>query len=620
MNLRFLTGLLALTTFQAIGQIGLPPASSQGAKGGQAKAKTNSNGYSQEQLNQKAQETLDRKNEATEQRSAKSPSTRTPQKKTIQKAESKKQTNFGEHPKLVVGITVDQMRMDYLYRYWDDFGSGGFKRLIQQGMVCGDHHFGYAPTYTGPGHASIYTGTTPRLHGIIANDWYDRSTNASVYCAFDDGVETIGLKDASLRDGKMSSHRMQSSTLGDEMKIASGMNAKVIAVSLKDRGATLPGGHLADGAYWFYGKDKGQFITSSKYVDELPSWVKKFNKGGHAERHLKSGWRTKRNEADFAQEWPDNNPFEQPFTGGNNATFPYDLQALSETNGGYDILKSTPHGNTMVIDFAVKSIEGEALGADGITDLLAISLSSTDYVGHQFGTNAWETMETYLHLDRLLKQLFSQLDAKVGNGNWMCWLTADHGAATPPSLAQSVGMPVGYWKPGNMIEDVKADLQAQFGEGEWVLNYSNDQFFFNRPLMRERNVDLDAAQRRIQLLCQTYEGVSMAITGCDLTSGNASNDPIVEKIRNGWSANASGDVMIVTQPGWIKYGMAGTTHGSPFPYDTHVPCIFYGWNVPSGITYERTYIQDIAPTVAALIHSPMPNACTGRPIQAVLQQ
>ena len=170
-----------------------------------------------------------------------------------------------------------------------------------------------------------------------------------------------------------------------------------------------------------------------------------------------------------------------------------------------------------------------------------------------------------------------------------------------------------------MIEDVKADLQAQFGEGEWVLNYSNDQFFFNRPLMRERNVDLDAAQRRIQLLCQTYEGVSMAITGSDLTSGNASNDPIVEKIRNGWSANASGDVMIVTQPGWIKYGMAGTTHGSPFPYDTHVPCIFYGWHVPSGITYERTYIQDIAPTVAALIHSPMPNACTGRPIQAVLQ-
>ena len=618
MKLRFLTCLLALTTLHAVGQIGLPPAT-QNAKGGQGD-KGKANGYSSQQMEQKAKETLDRKNQAAEKGTSKPPQARIQTKDPGAKAARKKTTNLGTHPKLVVGITVDQMRMDYLYRYWDDFGSGGFKRLIQQGMVCGDHHFGYAPTYTGPGHASIYTGTTPRLHGIIANDWYDRKNKESVYCAFDNDAETVGLKNPDLRDGKMSSHRLKSSTLGDEMKIATGMNAKVIAVSMKDRGATLPGGHLADGAYWFYGKDKGHFITSSKYKDALPSWVKKFNKIGHAERHLSSGWGIKRTEADFNEEWPDNNPFEQPFQGGKNATFPYDLKALSAANGGYDILKSTPHGNTLVIDFAVKAMEAEELGADAITDLLAISLSSTDYVGHQFGTNAWETMEIYLHLDRLLKQLFAQLDSKVGTGNWMCWLTADHGAATPPSLAQSVGMPVDYWKPGNMIEDVKADLNAFYGEGDWVLSYSNDQFFFNRPLMRERGVDLDEAQRRIQLLCQDYEGVTMAITGHDLTSGNTAGDPIAEKVRNGWSASASGDVMIIIQPGWIKYGLAGTTHGSPFPYDTHVPCIFYGWHVPTGITYERTYIQDIAPTVAALIHSPMPNACTGKPIQAVLAQ
>ncbi len=614
MNLRLLTFLFAFTALQAASQIGLPP-SSQNSKEDKGKA----NGYTNEQMERKNQETLERKNSA-EKNATRPPQPRIPAKAAEQKSERKATTNFGEHPKLVVGITVDQMRMDYLYRYWDDFGSGGFKRLIQQGMVCGDHHFDYAPTYTGPGHASIYTGTTPRLHGIIANDWYDRNTGQSVYCAFDETVETVGLKDATLRDGKMSSHRMKSSTIGDEMKLATGMNAKVIAVSMKDRGATLPGGHLADGAYWFYGKDKGHFITSSKYTDELPAWVKKFNKYDHAARHLKSGWRTKRKEADYAQEWPDNNPFEKPFVGGKNAAFPYDLEALSEANGGYDILKSTPHGNTMVIDFAVQALEGESLGADGITDLLAISLSSTDYVGHQFGTNSWETMEIYLHLDRLLKQLFGQLDKAVGNGNWVCWLTSDHGAAIPPSLAQSEGMPVDYWKPGNMIEDINADLNEHYGMGDWVLNYSNDQFFFNRPLMRERGVDLDEAQRRIQLICQTYEGVTMAITGHDLTSGNTAGDPIVEKVRNGWSANASGDVMIVIDPGWIKYGLTGTTHGSPFPYDTHVPCIFYGWHIPSGITYERTNIKDIAPTIAALIHSPMPNACTGKPIQAVLNR
>lgn len=618
MKLHLLTCIFAIATLQAAAQIGLPPAS-QNAKGGQT-VKGKANGYSAEQLDQKARENLDRKNQAAERNTTKPPKPQIPAKDSGTKSSRQKPTNLGEHPKLVVGITVDQMRMDYLYRYWDDFGDGGFKRLIQQGLVCGDHHFGFAPTYTGPGHASIYTGTTPRLHGVIANDWYDRKSGESVYCAYDENVETVGLKDANARDGKMSSHRMKSSTLGDEMKIATGMNAKVIALSIKDRGATLPGGHLADGAYWFYGKDKGHFITSSKYADELPSWVKKFNKRGHAERHLTAGWQIKRTEKDFAQEWPDNNPFEQPFQGGANATFPYDLKSLSATNGGYDILKSTPHGNTLVIDLAVQALAGEDLGVDNITDLLAISLSSTDYVGHQFGTNAWETMEIYLHLDRLLKQLFNQLDSKVGSGNWMCWLTADHGAATPPSLAKSVGMPVDYWKPGNMIEDVKADLKAQYGDEQWILSYSNDQFFFNRPLMRERSIDLDEAQRRIQLLCQQYEGVSMAVTGYDLTSGNTAGDPILEKIRNGWVASASGDVIVVIQPGWIKYGLAGTTHGSPFPYDTHVPCIFYGWHVPKGITYERTYIQDIAPTVAALIHSPMPNACTGRPIQAVLKQ
>ena len=617
MNLRLLILLLSFTALQASAQISLPPASQQGKNGA---GKEQSKGYSAEQKERDAQELRNRKNEQSQKNTTQPPKPIVTKKSPQAKAAQKRPTNLGEHPKLVVGITVDQMRMDYLYRYWDDFGPGGFKRLIQDGMVCGDHHFGYAPTYTGPGHASIYTGTTPRLHGVIANDWYDRSSGESVYCAFDENVKAVGLKDENQRDGKMSSHRLKSSTIGDELKIATGMKSKVVAVSMKDRGATLPGGHLANGAYWFYGKDKGHFITSTKYADELPSWVKKWNKAGHAERHLKAGWKIKRKPLEYAEEWPDNNPFEKPFKGGDSPTFPYDLEALSESNGGYDILKATPHGNTMVIDFALKALEMEGLGTDAITDLLAISLSSTDYVGHQFGTNAWETMEIYLHLDRMLNQLFGQLDAKVGQGNWMCWLTSDHGAAVAPSLAQSVGMPVDYWKPGNMIEDVKAVLNELYGEEKWLLSYSNDQFFFNRPLMRERGVDLDEVQRKVQLRCQSYEGVSMAITGHDLTSGNTAGDPIVERVRNGWSANSSGDVMIVTQPGWIQYGLTGTTHGSPFPYDTHVPCLFYGWRVPKGITYERTYIQDIAPTVAALIHSPMPNACTGRPIQAVLQR
>ncbi|MGB2135761.1 MAG: alkaline phosphatase family protein, partial [Flavobacteriales bacterium] len=212
-------------------------------------------------------------------------------------------------------------------------------------------------------------------------------------------------------------------------------------------------------------------------------------------------------------------------------------------------------------------------------------------------------------------RFFRSLDQTVGAGQWMCWLTADHGAATVPSLAQDAGIPVDYWQPGNLIDDAKADLAATYGEGEWVLNYSNDQFFLNRPLIRERGLDLEAMQQRVQALALEYEGVFTAVTGTDLVRGNTSNDEILERLRNGWSASASGDVIIVPKPGWIQYSRSGTTHGSPFAYDTHVPLLFYGWHVPAGITYERTYIRDIAPTVAALIHSPMPNATTGRPIE-----
>ena len=542
-----------------------------------------------------------------------------PQKPAPLAVEAKPLTNLGERPKLVVGITVDQMRMDYLYRFWDAFSDGGFKRIIEGGFVCGDHHFGYAPTYTGPGHASIYTGTTPRYHGIIGNDWYDRNSGTSVYCASDERVQIVGIDDATNRSGQMSPHRMEASTLGDELKLATGLQSKVVGISMKDRGAILPAGHLADAAYWYYGKDEGKFISSTRYMEKLPRWAAKWNDGKWSQRYLKIPWNIGISEGALAIQTADNTPYERPFDGDNNPTYPYDLKKLSETNDGFDVLKSTPFGNNLVVDFAMAAIVGEEMGRDAITDLLAISFSSTDYIGHQFGVHAWETMDTYVRLDQQLKVLFNYLDQAVGQGEWMCWLSADHGAATVPSYAMETGLPVDYWKPGNMIDDVKADLTQAYGEGEWVLNYSNDQFFLNRPLIAERGLDRWEMQRRIQRFVNTYPGVMMAVTGEDLTTGAIVGDEILDRLRMGWSGSASGDVMVVTKPGWIQYSRSGTTHGSPYVYDTHVPCIFYGWNVPVGITYERTYIRDIAPTVAGLIHCPLPNATTGRPIPALFE-
>ncbi len=593
----------------AVGQIGLPP-EQEPPKGGKVDEQTQMQNRIQEKDDMKKQ--MAERGEKTPPKRPAQPVQRAPRPTPTPTAPT---TNLGERPKLVIGITVDQMRMDYLYRFWDSFGDDGFKRMVEKGFVCGDHHFGYAPTYTGPGHASIFTGTTPRSHGIIGNDWYDRATGSSVYCASDASVRTVGISDAANTAGHMSPHRMEATTLGDELKLATGMQSKVIGISIKDRGAILPAGHLADAAYWFYGQDEGKFITSTRYMEEVPRWVEKWNKANWAGRYMKQPWAMNLSEAALSIQTEDNTPYERPFKGDNNPTYPYDLKALSEANGGFDILKGTPVGNTLVVDFAIAAIAGEGLGRDTYTDLLAVSFSSTDYVGHQFGVHAWETMDTYVRLDQQLARFFRSLDQTVGAGQWMCWLTADHGAATVPSLAQDAGIPVDYWQPGNLIDDAKADLAATYGEGEWVLNYSNDQFFLNHPLIRERGLDLEAMQQRVQALALDYEGVFAAVTGTDLVRGNTANDEILERLRSGWSASASGDVIIVPKPGWIQYSRSGTTHGSPFAYDTHVPLLFYGWHVPAGITYERTYIRDIAPTVAALIHSPMPNATTGRPIE-----
>lgn len=527
--------------------------------------------------------------------------------------------DLGARPALVVGITVDQMRADYLYRYWNDFGEGGFKRLVAGGFVCGDHHFGYAPTYTGPGHASIFTGTTPAFHGIIANDWYDRQAGGSVYCASDTSVRAVGAASPDQPAGQMSPHRLQVSTLGDELKLATGGRAKVIGMSIKDRGAILPAGHSADGAFWFHGKDEGVFISSTYYYEELPDWAQRFNRKSPRDAYMKAGWDRLLDASAYDESQPDNNPYESPFRGATRPVFPYDFRELAEANSQYDLLKASPAGNALLVDFAEAAIEGEALGADEVTDLLAISFSSTDYVGHQFGLHAQETQDVYLRLDRELARLFDALDKQVGAGKWTCWLSADHAGATVPSLGQSVGLPVDYWKPGNMMEAAEAACVAAYGEGPWILNYSNDQFFLDRARIQAAGLDVTEVARLVQGVAMEDADVYRAVVTADLAQIGTTDDPVISRLQWGSHPKLTGEVIVVPKPGWINYGRTGTTHGSPFAYDTHAPCIFYGWGVKPGVTYERTHTRDIAPTVSALIHSPLPNAATGHVIDDLLK-
>lgn len=539
-------------------------------------------------------------------------------------------TSDSPSPKLVVGMTIDQMRADFLTRFEDHFTDGGFKRIMNGGFTCYDHHYGYAPTFTGPGHASIYTGTTPSVHGIIANDWFVRDKNSTVYCSSDSRARGIGNDGIDGLDGRplvfdkagqMSPTHLLSNTIGDEMKLATmGENTpKVIGISIKDRGAILPAGHSADGAYWFYGQNHGHFISSTHYFRMLPQWVIDFNNEGRAEQLCNDGWDRLLKESAYSKCSPDNNPFEGSFRGEIRPTFPYDLNALKAANGGYDVLKATPGGNTILVDFALAAIEGEELGRDGACDLLTMSFSATDYVGHRCGPHAQETMDMYVRLDRELERFFDELDDIVGDGNWTVFITSDHGAAAVPSQAQSLDMPSDYWTPGNLQDRLEVELDIKFGPKDWVQNISNNNIYLNKKSVRSSSTFEDVIQRYVSALCVEEEGILMACGAYDLAS-RAKVDPLLKNMYNGYQQGANGDVVFVLNPGWMNYGRTGTTHGSPFAYDTHVPCLFYGAGIEVGSTYERTYIRDIAPTISTLLEVPYPNGCTGAPIHQALKK
>ncbi|NRD20980.1 alkaline phosphatase family protein [Winogradskyella eckloniae] len=508
--------------------------------------------------------------------------------------------------KLVVGIVVDQMRYDYLTRFDAKYGNGGFKRLISEGFNCKNNHFNYVPTYTGPGHTSIYTGTTPKYHGIIGNNFYDKEIKTMVYCAQDDNVASVGTSDAA---GKMSPHRMQTTTFGDENRLFTQMQGKTIGVSLKDRGAILPAGHTANAAYWFHGKEEGAWISSSFYMEDLPQWVKDFNASEYAQSYLKV-WNTLYDISTYTESGTDLNNFEGGFKGKETATFPYDLKTLSETNRGFDILKATPYGNSLTTDFAIAAVKAENLGQDNITDVLAVSYSATDYVGHNFGVNSKEIEDTYIRLDKDLERFFNYLDETVGKGEYTVFLTADHGAVDVPSYLQSVNVPAGYVDNYARKETFNKFLTETYGTTDLVENVSNDQIFVDRAKVKSLGLNLIDVQNEIAMEQLTYPNISKVYTATALSSAGFS-EGIEALLQNGYNQKRSGDVILVNDPAFIAYGKTGSTHGSALNYDTHVPLLFFGNGIKQGETLKKTVIPDIAPTISALLGISFPNGATG---------
>jgi predicted AlkP superfamily pyrophosphatase or phosphodiesterase len=533
-------------------------------------------------------------------------------KNTIENSSYTNSNSAATQPRLVVGVVVDQMRFEYLNRFKNKYTSKGFLRLINQGYSCNDHHFNYIPTYTGPGHASIFTGTTPSVHGIIGNDWYDKDKDEVVYCTTDQTYDPVG---AAVKYGHVSPSNLKVTTLPDQNRLFTQMKGKTIGISIKDRGAIFPSGHTANGAYWFEGLEEGKWVTSTYYMDELPEWVKTFNAPLNISNYLKT-WNTLYDINLYNESGPDASNYEKPFKGKPDPIFPYDLKALMEFNDGYDILKNTPFGNTMITDFALAAVEAEALGDDEYTDFLTVSYSSTDYVGHDFGVNSIELQDTYLRLDLEIERLLNYLDTNVGEGNYSLFLTSDHGAAEVPSFLKDIDAPGGYVQK-NMFTPLYATLKAKYGVSDLIKNISNDQIFLNYDLIKSLQLDLVDVQEFIVNDIINYSAVSKAYTATTMQTSYF-KDGMEKTLQNGYNQKLSGDVLFTLKSGVIAYGPKGTTHGSGYTYDTHVPLLFYGNGIQKGKTFERTYVTDIAPTISALLGIAFPSGATGSVIEKAI--
>ncbi len=518
-----------------------------------------------------------------------------------------------DKPRLVVGVVVDQMRYDYLSRFWDKFGDDGFRRLVTQGFNFKNNHFNYMPTYTGPGHASVYTGTTPRNHGIIGNDWYNKFEEKEVYCAGDPGVQPVGTSSSA---GQMSPHRMISTTVADENRLFTQFKGKTIGIALKDRGAVLPAGHTANAAYWFHGYNEGKWITSSFYMESLPAWVEKFNSSGKAASYLKI-WNTLQDISTYTESGPDQTTFEGGFSGV--TTFPYNLKELATAGREYELVKITPYGNSLTTDFAIAALEGEKLGQDEFTDFLTVSYSSTDYVGHNFGVNSKEVQDTYLRLDQDLARLMKDLDQKVGKGNYTLFLTSDHGGVDVPSYLTSVKIPAGYFETVKFEADLNSFLKEKFQKDNLIENISNMQIFFNYDSLLENDIEPEYLEQVISHYLLQYPQINNVFTRTQLQSGSFSTG-ISELVQNGFNQKRSGDVIAVLKPAIISYSKTGSTHGSGFSYDTHAPLIFFGKGITAGSTTSYSEIVDIAPTISALLGISFPNSATGRPLFEMLDK
>jgi predicted AlkP superfamily pyrophosphatase or phosphodiesterase len=511
-------------------------------------------------------------------------------------------------PKLVVGIVVDQMRWDFLYRYSNRYGADGWRRLLKEGFSCENAFISYVPTVTAVGHSTVYTGSVPSIHGIIGNNWFNKETGRVVYCTDDDSVRSVGSNSIA---GRMSPKNMWTNTVTDELRLATNFQNKTIAIALKDRGAILPGGHTANAAYWF-DNAIGGWISSSFYMNALPDWVKKLNDKKLPDVYLKQNWNTLYPIATYKQSTEDSKTYEAKLAGSN--TFPHRLDTV--TINKYEVFRGTPYGNTYTFDMAKAAIEGEQLGKGSNTDFLTVSFSSTDYIGHADGPNSIEIEDTYLRFDKELATFLTYLDKQVGKGQYLLFLTADHGVAHVPRFVRDNKMPGGEISESGYQQILNDSLQKTFGVARLVDNVINYQVYFNDRLIEQNKLDKKILAHYVSNQLLKMKGIAKAFP-LEETMTTTLPHKIQMMVANGYNPKRSGDVFFAMQPQWFGGWGTGTTHGVWNPYDSHIPLLWFGWNIKPGKSNREVYMSDIAPTVAALLRIQMPNGTVGTVIEEV---
>jgi len=509
-----------------------------------------------------------------------------------------------EHPQLVIGIVIQDMRYDYLYRFWDNFGDGGFRKLIDEGTLCKNATYNYMLTQNAPGLATIVSGCEPAIHGIVSDNWFQRLQSKKEDAIYDEKEKTIGPNP----DGyHFSPGNLLTTTVFDELKLFNNFRSKVVSVSLEANGAIIPAGHLGDEAFWF-DDATGKWVTSTYYADSLPTWVKQFNDKNFPDIYLERDWLPMLSLEHYRNGALKGLSKSTGFASENK--FAKKISGFIKKGHEYGALEANPFGISLTKDFAISAIVDDSLGMDEYPDFLNITFSPTAKVSQACGPNSIELEDMYIYLDRELAHLLQFLDDNFGKQTVLIYLTSDHGTAYDPNQLIDARIPAGVFNSDRAIMLLGTYLNAIYDKGKWVSTYQDRQIYLNRQLIEDAGLKLNEVQETVSRFMIQFTGVANAATSITLEETHFTQG-VFSAMQNSYNQKRSGDVLLNLEPGWIEKGDYLTSSGSANNYDVHVPLIWYGWKIKRNKISRSVDMRDIAPTLSNFLDIPFPNGCTG---------